>query len=151
MPTPGLDHIGVCVVFFCHDGKGNFVMMKRSENTRDEQGRWDTGGGAIEMHENIEDKLKKEIKEEYCTEVLEYEFLGYRDVHRELNGKRTHWIALDFKVLVDASEVKIGEAHKFDDIGWFRLDHLPENIHSQLPLFFRKYHQELEKNSNNNQ
>jgi len=34
-----------------------------------------------------------EIKEEYCTDVLGFDFLGYRDVHREHNGKKTHWIA----------------------------------------------------------
>lgn len=145
MPTPGLDHIGVCVVFFCHDDKGNFVMMKRSKNTRDEQECWDIGGGAVEINENIEEKLKDEIREEYCTEILEYEFLGYRDVHRELDGKKTHWIALDFKVLVNASTVKIGEPYKFDDIGWFQLDNLPDNIHSQLPLFFSKYQNQLQE------
>lgn len=41
----GVDYIGVCVVYFCHDGKGEFVMAKRSSNARDEHGRWDIGGG----------------------------------------------------------------------------------------------------------
>lgn len=35
----GIDYIGVGVVFFCHDGGGNFLMNKRSKNSRDEQGR----------------------------------------------------------------------------------------------------------------
>ena len=34
----GIDCTGVCVVYFCHDGEGNFVMGRRSENARDEHG-----------------------------------------------------------------------------------------------------------------
>ena len=43
----GVEYIGVGVVFFCHDGEGNFILSKRTKNTRDEHGRWDPGGGAI--------------------------------------------------------------------------------------------------------
>jgi len=136
----GVDFTGVCVVYFCHDGEGNFVMAKRSSNCRDEHGSWDIGGGGIEFGDTIEDTIKKEIAEEYCTDVLNTEFLGYRDVHREHDGKKTHWIALDFKVLVDKEKVKNGEPHKFDEVKWFRLDNLPEALHSQLPTFLDKYH-----------
>lgn len=135
----GQDYIGITVVYFCHDGRGNFIMAKRSNNARDEHGRWDIGAGGLEFGDTVEATLKKEIKEEYCTEVLDYEFLGFRDVHRKYQGRPTHWIALDFKVLVDASRVKIGEPHKFDEIGWFKLSVLPENLHSQLPDFLHKY------------
>jgi len=87
--------------------------------------------------------LKREIKEEYCADVLASEFLGFRDIHRTHNGKKTHWVALDFKVLVDSSKIRIGEPHKFDQIGWFTLDKLPKTIHSQLPIFFEKYKDKL--------
>ena len=135
----GEDFIGVCVTYFCHDGNGNFLFNKRSKNCRDEIGNWDCGGGGLEFGDTVEDTLKKEIKEEYCTDVLEYEFLGYRDVHREHNGKKTHWVALDFKVKVDPLKVKIGEPHKFDDIGWFDLKLFPNPLHSQLPNFLNLY------------
>jgi len=136
-PIKGVDFTGVAVVYFCHDGNGKFVMAKRSKNARDENGRWDIGAGGVEFGERIEDTLRKEIMEEYCTDVLDYEFLGYRDMHREHEGKKTHWIALDFKVRVDPSKVRIGEPHKFDEIGWFKLENMPTNIHSQLPNFLR--------------
>ena len=141
----GVDYIGVCVVYFCHDGKGKFLMAKRSGNTRDEHGKWDIGGGGVEFGETIEETLRKEIKEEYCTDVLDYKFLGFRDVHREHQGKKTHWIALDFKVLVDPAKAKNGEPHKFEEIGWFTFDAFPENIHSQLPNFLKLYHDKLKK------
>ncbi|MDO8429141.1 MAG: NUDIX hydrolase [Candidatus Daviesbacteria bacterium] len=139
----GVDYTGVCVVYFCHDGKGNFLMAKRSSKARDEQGVWDIGGGGVELGDRVEDTLRKEIKEEYCTDVLEFEFLGFRDLHRVSNGHKTHWIALDFKVLVDPKKVKIGEPEKFDDIGWFKIDQLPENTHSQFPVFLNNYGEKL--------
>ena len=141
--TKGLDYTGISVVFFCHDGVGNFLMAKRSANTRDEHGRWDTGGGGVEFGHTIEDTLYKEICEEYCADVLEYQFLGYRDVHREHNGLPTHWIALDFKVLVDRNQVRNGEPHMIDEIGWFTLDTLPDNTHSQLSDFLKRYNRQL--------
>lgn len=141
----GFDYPGISICYFCHDGKGNFVMAKRSKNCRDEHGRWDIGGGALEFGENIEDRLKIEIKEEYCTDVLEFDFIGFDDVHRVHNGEKTHWVALSFKVLVDKNKVKIGEPHKFDDLKWFTLDNLPDGLHSELPKFFKKYREKLNK------
>jgi len=139
----GVDYTGVSVIFLCHDGEGNFLMAKRSSNCRDEHGCWDIGGGGLEFGHNVEETIKKEVKEEYCTDVLESEFLGYRDVHREHNGTRTHWIALDFKVLVDKSKVKIGEPNKFSSMEWFTPDSFPTPIHSQIPKFLQLYKDKL--------
>ncbi len=139
----GEDYVGVTVVYFCHDGSGNILMAKRSANARDEHGRWDIGAGGLEFGDTVENTLKKEIMEEYCTDVLEYEFLGHRDMHREHGGKKTHWIALDFKVLVDKAAVKIGEPHKFDEIGWFSRETIPEPTHSQFPAFLSLYKDKL--------
>lgn len=142
-PEKGIDFVGVSVVYFCHDGQGNFVMAKRGQNCRDEHGCWDIGGGGVEHGDTIEQTIRKEILEEYATDVLDFEFLGYRDVHRDVGEKRSHWIALDFKVLVDREKVKNGEPHKFDDISWFRLDALPGKYHSQFPAFLEAYRSRL--------
>ncbi|MCL5435582.1 MAG: NUDIX domain-containing protein [Patescibacteria group bacterium] len=143
-PKKGLDFTGVTVVFFCHDGNGNFLLAKRSQNARDEQGRWDTGGGGLEFGDSLEETLRREIGEEYGAEVLDFEFLGFREVHRtSVDDRPTHWIALDFKARVDPLKAKINEPHKFDRLGWFRLDNLPEPLHSQLPFAFARYKAKL--------
>lgn len=139
----GEDYTGVTVVYICHDGKGNFLLNKRSEKCRDEHGRWDVGCGGLEFNDTVENTLKKEIKEEYCTDVLSSEFLGYSDVHREQNKKKTHWVSLEFKVLVDPKKVKNGEPEKFTEIGWFTLDNFPSPLHSQLPFFLEKHKDKL--------
>jgi 8-oxo-dGTP diphosphatase len=139
----GIDCIGVSVHFFCHDGTGRFVMAKRSNHTRDEHGCWDIGGGGIEFGQTVEDTLHNEIKEEYCTDIIASEFLGYRTIFREQNGRKTHWVGLDFKVLVKPEMVNNGEPHKFEEVAWFTFDTLPANIHSQNPHFFELYKHKL--------
>src|SRR3989344_1597349 len=139
----GEDYTGVTIVIACHDGKGNFLFNKRGPACRDEQGTWDPGGGGLEFGDTVENTLRKEIAEEYSTDVLSYEFLGFRDVHREQNGRKTHWIALDFKVLVDPSKVKNGEPHKLDEVRWFTLETLPTPLHSQYQKFLEQHKDRL--------
>lgn len=132
----GISFIGVTINFICHDGKGNLFMAKRSKNARDEHGRWDFGGGGLKHGESVEDGLYREVHEEYGVTPIKTEFLGYYDAFRETpDGQPTHWLALPFTVLVDPTQVKIGEPEMFEDSGWFRLDSLPEPIHSQFPNF----------------
>ncbi len=139
----GVNFPGITVSYFCHDGNGNFLMQKRGVNCRDEHGNWDFGGGGVDFGDSVMKTLHKEIKEELGVNVLESEFLGYKDVMREHNGAKTHWVALHFKVLVDREKVKNNEPHKFDEIGWFTLNDLPEPLHSQIPNFLEEYGNKL--------
>ena len=139
----GLDFTGISVVFFCHDGSGKILMNKRSVKCRDEQGKWDIGGGALKFGESAIDAVKREIKEEYCADVLECEFLGYRDVHRTVDGKKSHWLALDFKVRIQVSTIKNGDPQKIDEIAWFSPDALPSPLHSQLGTFLDNHKSKL--------
>ncbi|HEY4518103.1 MAG TPA: NUDIX domain-containing protein [Candidatus Paceibacterota bacterium] len=139
----GVDYPGVTIVFFCHDGKGNYLLSRRGAKARDEQGRWDVGGGGLEFGEKVEECLSKEIEEEYCADILKFEFLGYRDMHREHAGVKTHWLGLDFRVQLDPKQVKMGEPHKFDELGWFTIDSLPNPLHSQLGGALAKYKEKL--------
>lgn len=149
MTTPaiqkGIDCIGITVSFFCHDGEGNFLLARRGKNARDEQGKWDIGGGAVELGQTIDDCVASEISEEYCTQVISKEFLGYQDVFRTHEGQATHWVALYFKVLVDPSTVRNGEPHKLDEVKWFTRDTMPSDgeLHSQGPYFFKTYEDKL--------
>ncbi len=141
----GIDHIGICVGFLCHDGDGRFLFAKRSANCRDEHGTWDCGGGALDFGNKVEEQLRQEIKEEYCADVIESEFIGYRDVFRTIDGRKSHWLAIEFLVRLDPGQVMNGEPHKFDKIGWFRLDDLPKPLHSQIPGLIKKHIDKLKK------
>jgi 8-oxo-dGTP pyrophosphatase MutT (NUDIX family) len=134
----GVDYPGVTVCFFCHDGNGNVLLNFRSTQCRDEHHRWDIGAGGLDLGDTVEGTLRKEIKEEYGCDVLVFEFMGYRDLHREHDGKKTHWVGLDFKVQIDPAQVVNGEPHKFEKLEWFPIDNLPSPMHSQFPIFWEK-------------
>lgn len=132
----GIDHIGVSASFIVHDGKGNVLLQKRGPGARDENGRWDVGGGAIEFGESIDEAVRREIMEELSTEALDIQFLTAYDAFRELNGSKTHWIAIMHAVKVDPRKVKIGEPEKIDKLEWFTSANLPKPLHSQ---FWKSY------------
>lgn len=132
----GVDFIGVTVVFYCHDGKGNFLMHKRSKNCRDEVGNWDVGGGGMEFGESFEDAVEREIMEEYCCNVQELKFITSYNVLRRNGKQNTHWIALLFTAKVDPAKVSIGEPHYMEEIGWFNEKNLPDPLHSQFSTCF---------------
>ena len=132
-----IDHIGVSVCILIYDEKGRVLLMKRGPAARDERGTWDICGGAIEFGESIDESLRREVKEELCTEVIDVEFLIAYDAHRKhTDGSPTHWIGLVHVAKVDEAKVKIGEPHKIAEIGWFYSHELPEPLHSQ---FWKNY------------
>jgi len=142
---PGFDYIGVCVNFYCHDGSGNFVLHKRSQNCRDEQGTWDFGGGQLEFGETLEQGVLREIQEEYgCAAEID-EQLPPLSVLREHNGKPTHWVSVDFIARVKPNEVVLGEPESMDEIGWFRLAELPTPMHSMSGKRVTLHHEIFEK------
>jgi 8-oxo-dGTP diphosphatase len=139
----GFDYIGVTASYLAHDGQGNYVMTKRGQNCRDEQDTWDFGGGGVDFGDTVEETIVKEIKEELDADVLNLEFLGYRDMFREIEGQQSHWVSFQFLVEVDREQVKNNEPHKFDAVEWFHLDALPEPLHSQAPLILEEFKDKL--------
>lgn len=129
----GIDFIGVTCVFVCHDGKGNILLHKRSKNCRDEQGRWDCGGGSHEFGSTLEETIRREIQEEYGTTPTKLQFVKAYDAIRKLSDDTpTHWLAVVYVAKVDHKKVKNNEPYKIDEIGWFSKDKLPSPLHSQL-------------------
>jgi ADP-ribose pyrophosphatase YjhB (NUDIX family) len=130
----GIDYTGVTAFFFCHDGAGKFLLHKRSQNCRDEQGHWDSGGGKVEFGEDLREAVLRELKEEYgCDGEIEIQLpaVSRSRVH---DGVPTHWICIGFIIKIDPTEAKNNEPTAIDEIGWFKLDEFPEPLHSCVPL-----------------
>lgn len=129
----GVDHIGVVVCAIVHDGRGKILLMKRGKGARDEHGCWDICAGALEFGESVDEAIEREMMEELITKPLDTVFLTVGDAHRvNYEGQKTHWVYLLHAVRVDPKTAKLGEPHKFDEIGWFNLKTLPSPMHSQF-------------------
>ncbi|MCA9330998.1 NUDIX hydrolase [Candidatus Saccharibacteria bacterium] len=128
----GVDHIGISAAAIIHDSRGKILLMQRGPKARDENGRWDIVGGAIEFGESIDDALVREVSEELCTEPFDIKFLGAYDAHREHNGDKTHWICLLHCARIDKDKIQIGEPEKIAALGWFGLEDIPTPQHSML-------------------
>lgn len=146
----GVDYVGITTPFYCHDGKGNLLMNKRSKECRDEHGKWDTGSGKLEFGSSLEENVLQEVLEEYGCQGEIQGSLPTHDIWREHEGVKTHWIAVPFFIKVDPKEVKNGEPHKFEEIKWFDLDHLPEPLHTGFAYTLDKYREYFEKYIKNN-
>ena len=119
------------------------MLEKRGANARDEAGRWSPGGGSLEVGETIIEAVKREVREEFCVTPTEIEMMGYRDVMRDVDGVKTHWVLFDFRARVNRDEVKIGEPDMTDEIIWVKIKDIPEPMHSQFPAYLVKYKAEL--------
>ncbi len=128
----GTDCIGVAISFVLHDGHGNVLLHKRGQKCRDEQGNWDTGGGALEFSETFDDAMTREVKEEFGCDVLEAKFLGTLNVLRQHNGAPTHWVSICYAIKIDPNQVVNGEPHKIEELSWFTPDSLPSPQHTTL-------------------
>ena len=126
----GIDYVGITCVFYCHDGKGNLLLHKRSQKCRDEKDRWDCGGGAMKFGETFEQTVRREVQEEYKSKIKKLKFVGINNVIRNNNGAKTHWITILFAAELDPKKVKIGVPEKMDKIGWFKPYKLPKPLHS---------------------
>lgn len=143
---PGIDYIGVTVSFYCHDGQGNWLMHKRSNKCRDEWGVWDVGGGKLELGEDLDEAVLREVREEYGVDGLLQERLPPFCIFRELpDGTKTHWLCISHVILVDRSKVIIGEPEKMDELGWFRLGEFPDPHHKANKIVLERCGDRLHK------
>lgn len=142
----GVSYVGVTTCFLMYTREGEFFMAKRSKNARDEHGRWEIQGGGLKWGMTAEENVVREMLEEGGVNPQKIDFLGYRDVFRQLpDGTPTHWLALDFAVLVDKDKVTINEPDMFDDSGWFTLSTQPSPLHSQHETLMKKHRNKLKK------
>jgi len=140
----GISFTGVTTSFFCHDGHGKLFFTKRSNQTRDEHGRWDPGGGGLKHNQSLVDNTLREIKEEYDAVPINLEFLGYSDVFRtNTDGEPTHWLSMCFVAQINPDDIHINEPEMVDDYGWFTLDDLPNPLHSQFDVVMKKFGPQL--------
>lgn len=141
----GVDYIGISTSFICHDGNGKFLLSKRSQNCRDEQGAWEFGGGKLEFGSTLEENVLREIREEYgCEGIIEKE-LPPITLFRNNGDEKTHWVAVAYIVRVSPREAKLNEPESQDEIGWFRLEKFPQPFHTGAASILEAYRDRIKE------
>jgi 8-oxo-dGTP diphosphatase len=139
----GVDYIGVGVGAVIFSREGKVFLSKRGKEARNESGKWEFPGGAVEFNETLENALVREVREEYGFEISVLELLDVAD--HIILGEKQHWISPTFLCAVNSGKPVIREPHKCEAIGWFDLDRIPED---QLTITSKKSLASIRKKQN---
>lgn len=123
----GTDYIGVGVGAAIFDDVGRVFLAKRGPKAKNERGKWECPGGAVEFGETCANSLKREMREEHGIDIEVIELLGVCD--HIIADEQQHWVAPTYICKIVGGEPKILEPGKCDEIGWFTLEEAKE-----LPL-----------------
>lgn len=106
--------------------KQETLLLKRSLKSKNGSGFWAQPGGRVEYGERIEDAVIREVKEEIGVDIELKEFLGF--VEHIFTPEKEHWITFNYLAKIIGGEEKNVEPEKHDEIRWFKLNELPENL-----------------------
>lgn len=136
----GVDYPAIYVCGVCHDGNGEVLYARRGPKAHDENGTWNLGaGGTLEHGETIEECLEREMLEEIGTGPITSDFIGIRELFREHNGERTHWVGFYYKVLVDREKVRLVDEEEADAHCWKSFHKHPSPMISQFEDTYEKF------------
>ncbi len=107
------------------DGK---ILLGRRCNTGYADGQYQVPAGHVDEGELPTEAMVREVKEEIGIDVLssdlELVHISYRPKHDDSDNR----IDLFFKAKKWSGEIKNMEPHKCDDLQWFSVNKLPENM-----------------------
>jgi ADP-ribose pyrophosphatase YjhB (NUDIX family) len=105
--------------------KGGKILLLRRFNTGYEDGKYSVVAGHIEENESARQTMIREAKEEAGIGIGVNNLEMVHIMHRNEGGNR---LDLFFTAKEWAGEPKIMEPDKCDDLKWFDINDLPENV-----------------------
>ncbi len=117
---PGLDFIGVGVGAILVNSDGKVFLSKRGPLAKNERGKWEIPGGALEFGETFEQAIIRETFEEFGIKIKVKKLLHLTD--HILPDEKQHWVAPSYICEIVEGTPSIMEPGKTDEIGWFTLD-----------------------------
>ena len=123
----GMDYIGVSVGAFIVNDRHEVLLMKRSDIAKNEKGKWEAPGGAVEFSETLEQAIRREMREELGIEIdIIAQWVSKDHIIPE---DKQHWVASTFLVKVAKGYTpKNIEPTKHDKIGWFHYKNFPRPL-----------------------
>ena len=114
--------------------KDNKILLLRRFNTGWQDGNYGLPSGYLEADENLIEATLREMEEEVGVKSKKEDVEFVHTMHRKS-------VYVDFYFLVKnwEGEVQNMEIDKCDDLSWFNLDSLPENIIPSVKLAIENY------------
>lgn len=116
----GIDYIGVGVGALIFNKAGKIFLTLRGPKAKNERGKWEIPGGAVEFDETIEKAIIREVQEEYGIKIVVKELLHLCD--HIIPDEKQHWVSPTYICEIVAGEPTIKEPEKCSDMGWFSID-----------------------------
>ncbi|HWQ48136.1 MAG TPA: NUDIX domain-containing protein [Methanosarcina sp.] len=111
--------------------KGEFLLLRRSENSHSNPGKWDLPGGKLVRGEILEEAVVREVREETGISIVSGEIAGYATF--ELPEKKVIAVIYDGGYLI--ADVKLSHEHL--EYVWSSLENLLEM--NALPDHFKEF------------
>lgn len=121
----------ISVYAILRDEKGKFLLLRRSENSHTNPGKWDLPGGKLAPGENLQDAVVREVWEETGISIVPGEIAGY--VTFELPEKKVIAIVYDGGYFI--ADVKLSYEHM--EYAWTSLDSILGM--DTLPVYFKDF------------
>ncbi|MET4563542.1 NUDIX domain-containing protein [Lysinibacillus parviboronicapiens] len=122
MKKEKLPKVGVGAVILDENNRILLVLRKKSP----ESGYWSLPGGKVDYMETIENAVIREIKEELGVDI-EIERLVCVTNHI-VQSEDVHYVAPTFIAHITNGKVHNKEPHALEQVQWFPIDDIPENI-----------------------
>jgi 8-oxo-dGTP diphosphatase len=117
------------------------VLLLKRQNTGFEDGKWSVVAGRIDGKEEVKSAAIREAKEEAGVDIdpNDIEIIGV--THR--NNNSSEWIDFYLKVHEWNGNIINAEPYKCEELKWFNLDELPENMISYVRKAVEKNNNEM--------
>jgi 8-oxo-dGTP diphosphatase len=143
-PRAGIDYIGVGVGACIFNDQGRMLLSLRGEKARNESGKWEIPGGAVEFGETFEDAIIREVKEEIDVTIVVKQLLQV--VSHILPEEKQHWVSPTYICQIIQGTPRIVEPEKSTELRWCSIEEaqdLPLSIVTQHDIDFLINHPEL--------
>lgn len=121
--TTRFTYIGSAYLFLIKDDK---ILLQRRFQTGFEDGNYGVPAGHLDGGETAREGCAREIKEEIGIDIKPEDLAVVHVMHRSAtNDERVDFFMTTSKY---EGEITNCEPHKCDDLSWFPLDALPDNI-----------------------
>ena len=138
---PNQPIVGVGAVIIC-DGK---LLLEKRKNDPG-KGKWSIPGGLVELGENVEQTVIREVKEETGLEVEKPEHIDIVDnITRDENGEiKYHFVIIDYFVKLKGGTLEARS--DAEELRWVTFDEVEQyDLTMTFRAFFQRNRQKLEK------